>query len=251
MTADRVPLCVEGQPLCVEGLSKRYQKHAVLHDVSLSLTAGEIFGLVGLNGAGKTTLIKSIVDLHRAEKGTIQLFGEPSTASRSRQQVHYLPEKFQPSPSLTGYEFLLLSQQAYGLPNDRQAADKAAEKLGFKPEYLARKIKSYSKGMGQKIGLMSILLCQRSLLILDEPMSGLDPEARAQLRDALLEYRAAGHTIFFSSHILSDIEAMCDRIGVIHAGRLLFTGTVQAFMKEQERSTLEAAFLTSIGSPAA
>jgi ABC-2 type transport system ATP-binding protein len=233
-------------PLSVQSISKSYAKRRVLNDIHFSLVPGEIFGLIGLNGAGKTTLIKIMLDLASAESGAVSIFGEPSTSIKARSQLSYLPEKFQPSRYLRGMEYLDLSLAYYGKKLDEDLARDYAAKLDLSPLVLDARVGSYSKGMGQKLGLAGAFMVGAPLLILDEPMSGLDPRARIKLKDTLLDARKQGSTIFFSSHILSDIDEICDRIGVIHDGRLFFIGTPGEFKKKHGSDMLERAFLNSI-----
>lgn len=236
-------------PLQVSQISKQYGMQSVLKDMNLSLCEGEIFGLIGLNGAGKTTLIKIILDLAKADGGNVEIFGEPSARLQSRQHVSYLPEKFQPSRYLKGMEYLSLSLSYYGRKLDEEQARNKVASLDLNPDVLNRQVRSYSKGMGQKLGLAGAFLVDSPLLILDEPMSGLDPRARIALKHELLSLRNAGKTIFFSSHILSDIDEICDRIGVIHDGHLFFIGTPQEFRSRYHGENLEKAFLKAIDTP--
>jgi ABC-2 type transport system ATP-binding protein len=233
-------------PLDAEGICKSYGAHRVLQNVSLTLAQGEIFGLIGLNGVGKTTLIKLMLDLARADAGQVQIFGEPATQASARRNLSYLPEKFSPSRYLYGHEYLALSLAYYGKKFDHAQAEAMAEALDLAPAALSRKVGSYSKGMGQKLGLAGAFLLDQPLLILDEPMSGLDPSARIKLKTAMRNARAQGKTIFFSSHILADIDEVCDRIGVIHNAGLLYVGTPEAFKPAYGEATLENAFLKAI-----
>ncbi len=245
MTADP-----SAAPLEVEHLFKHFHNSAVLEDVHLTIAPGECFGLVGLNGIGKTTFIKIILGLLSHDphpKTKIHFLGKPIHHMKTRQQVSFLPEKFQPSPYLKGHEFLRLTLAYYDKQYDTPKAAKQAEALGLNPDALSKKISSYSKGMCQKLGLIGVLLTNTPLLILDEPMSGLDPSARIYLKEALLAYVAKGNTLFFSSHILSDIEEICSTIGVLHDRRLLFTGTPKAFKSQHKHDQLERAFLRAIG----
>ncbi len=233
-------------PLEVRNLSKSYGANHVLGDVSLALEPGEVFGLIGLNGVGKTTLIKNILDLTRPDSGEASIFGISCTRAEARKNISYLPEKFQPSRYLKGVEYLALSLSYFGKPFDIERARQEALKLDLEPAALERKVGSYSKGMGQKLGLIGALLIDAPFLILDEPMSGLDPRARIMLKERLLECKAERKTIFFSSHILSDIDEICDRIGVISDSRLIFLGSPQQFKQTNKGETLEKSFLNAI-----
>jgi ABC-2 type transport system ATP-binding protein len=237
-------------PLHVAHITKHYGSQRVLDNVSLTLEPGEIFGLIGLNGAGKTTLIKIILDLVRADSGEAWLLGHKATEVEARRHISYLPEKFQPSRYLKGREYLDLALSYYGKKLDREQARQAVGSLDLDPAKLDYRVGAYSKGMGQKLGLAGAFLIDVPFLILDEPMSGLDPSARIKLKERLLALRTAGKTVFFSSHILSDIDEICDRIGVIHHGRLIFTGTPAAFKDNAQDAVLERAFLKAIDLPA-
>lgn len=232
-------------PLEVRGLSAGYGKRTVISGVDFTLTQGEVFGLIGLNGVGKTTFIKSILGLGEAQ-GHVSFFGQPIGPPHARAKLAYLPEKFQPSALLKGWEFLALTLSYFRLPLDRDAAQALCTGLDLDAHVLNRNVRTYSKGMGQKLGLVATLLTGLPLLILDEPMSGLDPKARIMLKDRLLEYRGAGRTVFFSSHILADIEEICGRIGIIHGGSLVFMGTPAELIARHGASTLERAFLSEI-----
>ncbi len=234
-------------PLSVESVYKSYGSHHVLDDVSFALKEGEIFGLVGLNGVGKTTLIKILLDLSSADKGEATIFGEPSDTVRARKRVSYLPEKFAPSRYLKGYEYLSLSLSYYGKKLDIEAARTLAKELDLDPNVLSRKVGSYSKGMGQKLGLIGAFLVDQPFMILDEPMSGLDPRARIALKEVMLRARRQGKTLFFSSHILSDIDEICDRIGIIHGTKLVYIGKAADFKPTFGETSLERAFLRAIG----
>ncbi len=239
-------------PLTIKSVGKRYGKTVsaplVISDVTFDVKPGEIFGLIGLNGVGKTTLIKVILDLHQSTDGAVEIFNVDSKDHKSRRKLAYLPEKFMPSQLLHGEEFLELSVSSYGQKLDIAKAREGAQKLQLDPDVLKSRVGKYSKGMGQKLGLLSVFLTNAPLLVLDEPMSGLDPRARVHLKDYMLAYRNKGHTIFFSSHILSDIDEICDRVGVIHGGGLKFLGTPVEMKKRFGNEILERAFLNCIDS---
>lgn len=232
-------------PLDVSGLSAGYGRKTVIRDITFSVRPGEVFGLIGLNGAGKTTLIKALLGLGRWQ-GAASIFGLPAGPPKGRANLAYLPEKFQPSPLLKGWEFLSLTLGYYGKTLDREAALQLCAGLDLDTAALDRQGRTYSKGMGQKLGLLGTLLTGLPLLILDEPMSGLDPRARIMLKDRLREYRDAGKAVFFSSHILADIEEICDRIAVMHQGRLIYVGNPADLMTRQGGQNLERAFLAAI-----
>jgi len=234
-------------PLTVENVRKSYGAHTVLDGISLELKPGEIFGLIGLNGAGKTTLIKILLDLTTADSGTAKIFGEPSTNVKARNQLSYLPEKFSPSRYLKGAEHLKLALSYYGKSFSLEKARQLAVDLDLNPDVLTRKVGGYSKGMGQKLGLMGAFMVDQPFMILDEPMSGLDPRARIKLKDVMLRAKGEGKTLFFSSHILSDIDEICDRICIIHDSKLVYLGTAAEFKPTFKEQSLERAFLKAIG----
>lgn len=241
----------DSAPLTIDAISKSYGSHAVLDQLSLTLNPGEIFGLVGLNGIGKTTLIKIILDLSKADSGQACIFGEPGTTVKAREKISYLPEKFSPSRYLKGMEHLKLALSYYGQKLDQDLARQMAVDLDLDPAALDRKVGSYSKGMGQKLGLIGAFMVDQPFMILDEPMSGLDPRARIKLKDVMLRAKGQGKTLFFSSHILSDIDEICDRIGIIHDRKLVYLGTAKEFKPTFGEQSLERAFLKAIGENAA
>lgn len=233
-------------PLKIEAVGKKYNQTRIISDINFEVKEGEIFGLIGLNGVGKTTLIKIILDLITATEGTAEIFGTNATDFSARKKIAYLPEKFMPSQFLKGFEFLDLQLRAYDKKLDKQKAREGAEKLQLNPDVLENRIGKYSKGMAQKTGLLGAFLTEAPLLILDEPMSGLDPRARVLLKDYMVEYLNSGKTIFFSSHILSDIDEICNRIAVIDGGGMPFLGTPAEMKKKFKEEILERAFLKCI-----
>ena len=234
-------------PLIIESVRKSYGKQLVLDNITFNLNPGEIFGLIGLNGAGKTTLIKILLDLANADSGSAKIFGEPSTKVAAREKLSYLPEKFSPSRYLKGAEHLKLALSYYGKSFDLEKARALAVDLDLNPDVLTRKVGGYSKGMGQKLGLMGAFMVDQPFMILDEPMSGLDPRARIKLKDTMLRAKTEGKTLFFSSHILSDIDEICDRICIIHNSKLVYLGTATEFKPTFNEQSLERAFLKAIG----
>jgi ABC-2 type transport system ATP-binding protein len=241
-----MPQVAGHSPLFLSQIHKAYQAKQVLQDISVELVSGEIFGLIGLNGAGKTTLIKIMLDLTQADAGDVLWFGQPAAQVEARRYLSYLPEKFQPSRYLKGSEYLSLSLAYYQMALDRDKARQWANLLDLDPDVLDQRVGRYSKGMGQKLGLLSAMLADRPVLLLDEPMSGLDPRARIRLKEALLAAKKEGKTIFFSSHILSDLDEICDRVAVLHEGVLRYIGSPAAFRDTQKTRSLEQAFLASI-----
>jgi len=241
-------MSAEAGLLSIDNVIAGYGSKRVLQDVSLSIDNKEIVGLLGLNGAGKTTLIKTIVQLKECESGEVMSAGGSQGLYNTKKLFSYLPERFDPPSFLTAYEFLKFSLKLYGLPVNREVVNNTALKLGLDPDVLDRRVHSFSKGMRQKLGIMATILPECPLLILDEPMSGLDPRARKQVKSMLQNYKAQGHSVFLSSHILSDAVEICDRVMVLEGGRLLFQGKIDAFLKNDKDNNPEQAFLNLVES---
>ncbi len=233
-------------PLKISEISKSFNDKTVLDKVSFDVKENDIFGFIGLNGVGKTTLIKIILDLLDQENGEVEIFGVSRVLPTSRKKICYLPEKFMPSQHLKGEEFLKFVLDFYGKKYDPEKARRICENLDLKFEVLKQKVTKYSKGMTQKLGLMAVFLSEADLVILDEPMSGLDPKARIALKRELIAYKKSGKTIFFSSHILSDMDEICDSIAVLNETKIVFDGTPQGFKDKHAEDSLDKAFLKEI-----
>ncbi len=229
--------------LNVENLKAAYGDRQVLHGVNLSIRKAETYGLIGLNGAGKTTLIKILLGLKDEVAGNITIFGSGRNEKTVKSQISYLPERFDPPWFLTGGEFIKFSAELYGRQVDKTVMEGYASSLALDPAVLSRKVQTYSKGMRQKLGLIATILTGCSILILDEPMSGLDPLARALVKNLLLKIKGEGRTVILSSHILADMDEICDNISVIHDGVMHYRGTPSGFKTEMKESSLEQAFL--------
>nr|AIA15795.1 ABC transporter [uncultured bacterium] len=227
-------------------LSTAYGKVKVLHDIEFSVPAGICCGLIGLNGAGKTTLIKVLLGLRDATSGTASILGYAPGHAEAKAQIAYLPEKFDPPPFLTGYEFIRFTQKLYGRSISQDAILEAASLLQLQAEALPRRVTSYSKGMRQKLGLMAALLTDCQLVILDEPMSGLDPRARSLVKEAILTFQKRGRTVIICSHILADLDEICAQIAVIHEGYLAYNGSPEGLKEQTGQNNLERAFLSCI-----
>ena len=230
----------------IRSVAAGYGDGNVIEKIKFDVKAGETFGLMGLNGAGKTTLIKIILGLMEASEGKAKILGKETLCIESKKNIAYLPERFEPPSFLSGIEFIKFSMKLYGQAFDEEEILSGADRLALDREALYKRVNTYSKGMRQKIGILATLLTQCPLLILDEPMSGLDPKARALVKDEIKTYRKKGKTIFLSSHILADMDEVCNRVGVLHGGNLLFLGTPNALKKEAGQEYLERAFLTTI-----
>jgi ABC-2 type transport system ATP-binding protein len=230
----------------VSQLKKSYGRHAVLDAVDLEVAAGTSFGLLGLNGAGKTTLIKCLLDLCDHDAGAIALNGIPAREPRARARLAYLPEQFVPPHYLVGREFIALM---LALADKRYDAARVTARLGqleLDPAVLERRVRALSKGMTQKLGLAAALLVERDLYVLDEPMSGLDPASRIAVKSVLRDLVAEGRTLFFTSHVLADVEELCDAIAVLDGGTIRFHGTPGQLCEQTGEAHLERAFLQCI-----
>jgi len=222
---------------------KNYAQHRVLNQIDLTVEAGECVGLVGVNGAGKTTLLKAMLDFCDISTGQIEIFEHPHTSPQARQALAFLPEQLTPPYFLSGKQFLTYLLRLQGQVYTPAKAAQLCDMLDFEKAMLTRSVKRYSKGMLQKLGLIACLLSDKPLLVLDEPMSGLDPRARAYLRDYLSHLKQQGTTLFFTTHLLTDIEAICDRMAILHNGHLQFVGTPAACCQYFAVENLEAAYL--------
>lgn len=236
--------------LAFRAVAKSFGKQVVLADLNLEVERGEALGLVGVNGAGKTTLLRALLDLARPDSGSIEIFGSPAHQARARAHLSYLAERFNPPGFASGLELLRYLLALHGQHLDVAEAQAEAVALDLEPAVLARPARQYSKGMAQKLGLIACILARRPLLVLDEPMSGLDPRARALFKRRLAAHKAAGVTLFFSTHFLADVEALCDRIAVLDGGRVVFVGAPAVLLEQQGADTLEEAFLSCLGAPA-
>ncbi len=215
----------------------------VIQDINVSVNSGQFYGLIGLNGAGKTTLIKTILGLRSQQSGDISIFGKKNTDQEAKKNLAFLPERFEPAWFLTGIEFLRFSLRLYGRKVDDNVYFEAAEKLALDQKALTRRVQTYSKGMRQKLGLLGTVLTECKLLILDEPMSGLDPRARTLVKDMLMDLKSKNRTIFLSSHILADMDEICDEVSVLHDARIQFTGKPHDLKEKTSTKNLERAFL--------
>lgn len=198
-----------------------------LKHLDLEVYRGEIFGFVGPNGAGKTTTMKIFAGLQSATSGQAEILGIPHSNPAARQKLGFLPERPYFYVHLTARELLHFYGQLFSLSTKvrTQRIETLLERVSLRA-FADAPLREYSKGMLQRVGLCQTLLHDPELIILDEPMSGLDPLGRALVRDVILEERAAGRTVFFSSHVLSDVESLCDRVGVIIHGELRSVGTM-------------------------
>lgn len=220
-----------------------YGDNVAIENIDLQIKKGEFFGLIGVNGAGKTTMIKSVLGLRNPDQGEVEVFGQVVNQNSRVKNLAFLPERFEPSWFLTGLEFLRFSTKLYQAEWSDQDFEEYAERLALDPKALRRRVQTYSKGMRQKLGLLATIMTKSELLILDEPMSGLDPVARTLVKDMLLEVKKQGTTIFLSSHILADMDEICDRVALLHEKQIQFLGTPKALKTKTKSENLERAFL--------
>ncbi len=214
----------------VEGISKTYRKQLgnrviALKNLSFDISRGDIFGFVGPNGAGKSTFIKIAMGLLKADKGKVSFFGMPSSQPDSRKSVGYVPEQPILYSQLTGLEYMKFSCRLYGIPKDEcfKRSKTFLEKVGL-GDVAERTIRTYSKGMQQRLVIAQAIVAEPELVILDEPLSGLDPAGRMEVQELLRELNSEGKTIFFSSHILHDVESTCHQVALLVKGEIRYQG---------------------------
>ncbi len=213
----------------------------------LSARPGEIVALVGANGAGKSTLIRTLLDLRALDSGSITIHGRSHTDPRARERVAYLPERFQPAYYLRGRDFIAYMLALYGVNPPQGGIELQCGQLGLGLNALDKTAQTYSKGMSQMLGLAVCLLSGRPLLVLDEPMSSLDPTARVRLQHALRAHRDNGGTILFTTHLLADAEALADRVAVLHNGHIVADGSPDELKTQYGVDDLEAVFVECVG----
>ena len=229
--------------LRTEGLTKifevglRLRRVTAVDDLSLSVEEGEIFGFVGPNGAGKTTTIKMLMGLIFPTRGRAAIFEAPIPSAEARRRIGYLPEHPAWYEFLTGLEAMELLATLSGLAGAERRR-RSEELLGLVglADAAGRQVRKFSKGMQQRLGIAQALLSDPAFVILDEPMSGLDPVGRREVRDLILELKRRGKTVFFSTHILPDVETLCDRVGVIVGGRLRDVGRIGDLLSPRVRA---------------
>jgi len=228
-----------------KGFGPRRQRNQALTDLSLVIQPGEIFGFLGPNGAGKSTTIKLLLHFLKPDSGNLRILGRTVGQEEYRHQIGYLSEFPVFYDHLTARETLLLSGRLSDMPRQEIALRIAMllERMHLS-DAANRRVGGFSKGMKQRLGMANALVHDPEVLIFDEPMSGLDPVGRHQIKGLISELKQQGKTIFFSTHILSDIETLCDRIGVIHKGVLLYSGGLGNFLAAGE--TLEDRFIRII-----
>ncbi len=214
----------------------RMRRQEVIKDLSLTVREGEIYGFIGPNGAGKTSTIKILVGLAHATSGTISLFGKKGPRPEQKALIGFLPERPYFYEYLTAREFLDFYGQLFGVPAPVRArrADKLLERVKLSA-WRDTPLHKFSKGMLQRVGVAQALINDPKLVILDEPMSGLDPLGRMLIRDLIVGLKSQHKTVFFSSHILSDVELICDRVGILVDGRMRGEGTLDELLNNKTR----------------
>jgi len=226
----------------VEGLVKDFRiglglkKKRVLHGISFEVRRGEAFGFIGPNGAGKTTTLKVLMGLIRASAGRAELLGRDVGASECRRQIGFAPESPYFYEFLTGREILSFYARICDVEPARigSRVDEVLAQVGLAHAGDAR-LRTYSKGMLQRIGIAQALVHDPSVLFLDEPMSGLDPVGRKEIRDLIIRLNAEGKTVFMNTHILSDVELICDRVAIIVAGRIAYEGALEGLHGDRKQ----------------
>ena len=208
-----------------DGLTKFYGDVRGIEDLSFAVEEGEVFGFLGPNGAGKTTLIKLFLDFARPDTGHVEIFGHDcqSEGARARQRMGVLPEGYAPYDRLTGRQHVDFAIRSKGVDDDALAL---LDRVGMR-EAADRQAGGYSKGMTQRMVLAMALAGDPDLLVLDEPTTGLDPTGAKEIRTILREEADRGATVFFSSHILGQVEAVCDRVGILNRGEVVAVDTIE------------------------
>lgn len=219
-----------------ENLTKVYKRlfkagKKALDNLTISVSKGSVYGFLGPNGAGKTTTIKILMDLIKATGGTAFVLGKPSYDVNIKEHIGFLPDSPAFSPQLSAYEFLNICGKLLKIPSAERAAriELVLDTVKMTP-HTREKIGSFSRGMLQRIGVAQAILNQPDLLILDEPLLGLDPYGRQEFKQIILGQKARGTSVFFSSHILSDVEEICDHIAILNKGKLLCAGRLDKLL---------------------
>jgi ABC-2 type transport system ATP-binding protein len=224
----------------IENLQKAFRlgfipkTKGILKGITFSVREGEIFGYLGPNGAGKTTTIKCLLGLIFPDRGTIEIFGQPHLSARARQSLGFLPENPYFYDYLTAREFLAFTADLFGLKSrDKSERIAGLLKLVGLERAAGLQLRKFSRGMLQRIGLAQALVNDPRLVILDEPLGGLDPLGRKEIRDIILRFKQDGKTVFFTSHILQDIEMICDHVAIIVGGRVVKQGALRELVSEK------------------
>ncbi len=238
--------------LKIENLSKAYAKSEVkaVDDLSLELKPGEIFGFLGPNGAGKTTTIKILTGILQYDEGKVSVCGYDlkTQSNEAKRNIGYVSDSHVIYDKLTGREYVDFMADVYGVDvgTRKERADRLLEKFELTDAFDSQ-IRTYSHGMKQKISIIGALIHNPNLWVLDEPMTGLDPQSAFQLKELMRAHCAEGKTVFFSTHVLEVAEKICDRIGIIVKGKLIIAGNLEEIKAAQGDSSLENIFLSVAG----
>ena len=228
------------------GLRKAYLSNEVLRGFSISVRAGLTYGCAGVNGAGKSTFLKCLLDFCHYATGSLEIFGISSRLRSARARMSFLPERFVPPYYLNGRNFVKIVLSLNNHSYDETEVLAMFQNLDLDREALEKPVRSFSKGMTQKLGLASIFLLRRDLYIFDEPMSGLDPKARALLKKQFKRLKERSASLFFTSHSLFDIEEVCDQMAVLHQGLVAYEGSPRDLASQSSSGSLEEAYLALI-----
>ena len=223
--------------ISISGLTKRYGKLVAVDHLDLQVQRGEIFGFLGLNGAGKTTTIRILLDLLRPTSGKAAVFGHDcqSDSLKARAAVGYLPGEMGVYSDLTGHELLRFLARIGGTSVSREHRNNLTDRFELSDRHLSKKLREYSTGMKRKLGLVQAFQADPALLILDEPTEGLDPLMQESFYQLVDDARARGRTVFMSSHVLSEVERVCDRIAMLRSGEVVFLSSVEDARKLASR----------------
>ena len=219
----------------IEDVSKSYGDHFSLKKISLTIGKGQIFALLGPNGAGKTSLVKLMLNLIHPDQGKILINGVNAHEKLSRQGVAFIPEKFTFFPFYTAYGVLEFFGTMKGLSQEvlKPQIESALKILNIE-ELKERKLSKMSKGQMQRVGLASILIGENDLIVLDEPFSGLDPIGMRDLKNVIKNLKDQGKTLFINSHILLEMEQLCDQVAILNKGELLYKGSVDEILQKEK-----------------
>lgn len=221
--------------------------HQILKSLTLRINQGEYYALAGENGAGKSTLIKIILDLIRSNvSGCINIAGLEHKTINARKKLVYLPEKFDLKKDITGWQYLEFMFGVCQQAVDKDRVYRLCQQISLDETRLNNKTNHYSKGMKQKLGLISCFMLDKPLIILDEPLSGLDPKARYLFKRLLQDERKNNRTVFYSTHMLADAEEISDQFGILHQGKIVFNGTPQQCLQQFQAKSLEKAYMSCI-----
>lgn len=216
----------------ISNVTKKYGQNIIVDSISLKISNGSIFGFLGPNGAGKTTTIKMLVGLNKPDTGSITINNLNSCSIKAKVRTGYMPEDPYFYDHLTGFEFLeLCLRLSQGRDSDLSAIEDTLKDVGLN-DAAKKPLRTYSKGMKQRLGLAQAIVHKPKYIFLDEPLDGLDPIGRNDFKNILRKLQERGSTIFLNSHILSDVEELCDQIGIIHHGKLKYSGEVKGFCKK-------------------